>query len=58
MWIQKYGSQRAQRNTNVDLNSWIFVPHRYEQAEEVMEDNDNLPDQARTNQQYKLRSRP
>ena len=28
-WMKKYGSQRAQRNTNIDLNNFIFVPHRY-----------------------------
>ena len=28
-WIKKYGSQRSQRNTNIDLSSLIFVPHRY-----------------------------
>ena len=27
-WIKKYGSQRSQRNTNIDLSSLIFVPHR------------------------------
>ena len=27
-WIKKYGSQRSQRNTNLDLSSLIFVPHR------------------------------
>merc|ERR1711953_1271744 len=27
-WMKKYGSQRAQRNTNIDLNNLIFVPHR------------------------------
>ena len=28
MWMKKYGSQRAQRNTNIDLSSLLFVPHR------------------------------
>ena len=27
-WIKKYGSQRSQRNTNIDLSNLIFVPHR------------------------------
>lgn len=28
MWMKKYGSQRAQRNTYIDLSSLLFVPHR------------------------------
>merc|ERR1712203_312595 len=27
-WIKKYGSQRSQRNTNLDLSNILFVPHR------------------------------